>query len=238
MPDRQPALPARHVRSAPEQISATIREWILEGTLHAGDRLPSEEKLAETFGVSRPTVRESLRELRSASLLTSSRGRTGGYRVAEMSVRTLGASVAEAISFSLSMRTLSPAQLFEVRVALEVQSAETAALHRSEADLVRLREAMTTLLDLPADPEVVLTRDLEFHRVLAEATHNPLIIGFAGATTSAFRHVAADVGAISAAEMVAHVDEVVEAVSAADRAAAGVAMRAHLHYFASYFRLT
>jgi DNA-binding FadR family transcriptional regulator len=237
MPERLPTLPSRHVRSAPEQISATIREWILEGTLRAGDRLPSEEKLADTFGVSRPTVRESLRELRAASLLTSTRGRTGGYRVAEMSVRTLGASVAEAISFSLSMQTLSPAQLFEVRSALEVQSAETAALRRSDADLIRLRDASTTLIDLPADPDDVLTRDLDFHRVLAEATHNPLIIGFAGATTSAFRHVASDVGAISAAEMVAHVDEVVEAVAARDAAAAGRAMRAHLHYFASYFRL-
>jgi DNA-binding FadR family transcriptional regulator len=238
MPERLPTLPPRHVRSAPEQISATIREWILEGTLRAGDRLPSEEKLAETFGVSRPTVRESLRELRSASLLTSTRGRTGGYRVAEMSVRTLGASVAEAISFSLSMQTLSSEQLFEVRVALEVQSAETAALRRSEPDIARLREAMSSLLELPPDPEELLTRDLDFHRVLAEATHNPLIIGFAGAITSAFRHVAADVGAISPAEMVAHVDEVVEAVAAGDAAAAGRAMRAHLHYFASYFRLS
>jgi GntR family transcriptional regulator, transcriptional repressor for pyruvate dehydrogenase complex len=225
------------VRSAPEQISAAIREWILEGTLRSGDRLPSEEKLAETFGVSRPTVREALRELRSASLLTSTRGRTGGYRVAEMSVRTLGASVAEAISFSLSMQTLSPAQLFEVRLALEVQSAETAAVRRTDADLARLRGAMAQLLDLPADPDDVLTRDLAFHRVLAECTHNPLIIGFAGATTTAFRHVAADVGAISAGEMVAHVEEVVDAVSAGDSRSAGEAMRAHLHYFASYFRL-
>ena len=76
-----------------------------------------------------------------------------------------------------------------------------------------------------------------FHRVLAECTHNPLIIGFAGATTTAFRHVAADVGNISASEMVAHVDEVVDAVAAADPESAGRAMRAHLHYFASYFRL-
>jgi GntR family transcriptional regulator, transcriptional repressor for pyruvate dehydrogenase complex len=237
MPDRLPALPARPVRTAPEQISAAIREWILEGTLRAGDRLPSEEKLAETFGVSRPTVRESLRELRSASLLTSSRGRTGGYRVAEMSVRTLGASVAEAISFSLSMQTLSSAQLFEVRSALEVQSAKTAAAHRTEEDLVKLRDAVKILLDLPAHPEDVLTRDLDFHRVLAESTHNPLIIGFAGATTSAFRHIAADVGEISAKQMTAHVDEVVDAVSAGDADGAGQAMHAHLHYFARYFRL-
>jgi DNA-binding transcriptional ArsR family regulator len=75
MPEPPSRLPARPVRSAPEQISSAVREWILDGTLSAGDRLPSEEQMATMFGVSRPTVREALRELRSAHLLSSSRGR-------------------------------------------------------------------------------------------------------------------------------------------------------------------
>ena len=135
------------------------------------------------------------------------------------------------------MQTLSSAQLFEVRSALEVQSAKTAAAHRTEEDLIKLRDAVKILLDLPAHPEDVLTRDLDFHRVLAESTHNPLIIGFAGATTSAFRHIAADVGEISAKQMTAHVDEVVDAVSAGDADGAGQALHAPLHYVARYFRL-
>lgn len=189
------------------------------------------------FGVSRPTVREALRELRSAQLLSSGRGRTGGYRVAEMSVRALGASVAEAISLSLRMQTLTYAQLFEVRLALELQAAATAAERRTDEDLDKLRAALAELLQLPADPEDVLARDLVFHRILADSTHNPLIIGFAGATTTAFRRFAADVREISASEMVAHLDEVVDAVCAQDAEAARQAMRAHLDYFASYFRL-
>ena len=238
MPDVPIRLPASPVRSAPEQISTAIREWILDGTLSTGDRLPSEEQMATMFGVSRPTVREALRELRSAQLLSSARGRNGGYRVAEVSVRTLGAGVAEAISLSLRMQTLSYSQLFEVRLALELQAAATAAEHRTDDDVERLRTALDDLLQLPADPEEVLTRDLSFHRVLAESTHNPLIIGFAGATTTAFRRFAADVGEISASRMVAHLDEVVDAVSARDPDAARQAMRAHLDYFATYFRLT
>jgi DNA-binding FadR family transcriptional regulator len=45
------------------------------------------------------------------------------------------------------------------------------------------------------------------------------------------------VGEISAKQMTAHVDEVVDAVSAGDADGAGQAMHAHLHYFARYFRL-
>jgi DNA-binding FadR family transcriptional regulator len=237
-PDSEPPrLSARRVQSAPEQIGSAVEQWILDGTLRPGDRLPSEEQMASMFGVSRPTVREALRELRSAHLLSSERGRTGGYRVTEMSVRTLGTSVAEVISLSLRMQTLTYEQLFEVRLALELQAAGAAAERRSDEDLARLQVALDELLALPADPEEVLARDLVFHRVLAECTHNPLIIGFAGATTTAFRRFTADVQEISSQQMVAHLDEVVVAVAARDAGAAQRAMRAHLDYFASYFRL-
>jgi GntR family transcriptional regulator, transcriptional repressor for pyruvate dehydrogenase complex len=232
-----PRLPNHRVESAPEQIGRAVKDWILDGTLQPGDRLPTEEQMTAIFGVSRPTIREALRELRAAHLLSSGRGRTGGYRVAEISARTLGSSVAEVISLSLQMQTLTYAQLFEVRLALEVQAAAAAAERHTDRDLVRLRAALEELLQLPPDPEELLSRDLAFHRVLAEATHNPLIIGFAGAITTAFRRFAEDVQDIAAEEMVAHLDEVVVAVSAREPEAARQAMRAHLDYFASYFRL-
>ena len=61
-------LPARPVRSAPEQIGNAVKEWILDGTIQPGDRLPTEEQMAKMFGVSRPTVREALRELHPYAL--------------------------------------------------------------------------------------------------------------------------------------------------------------------------
>jgi DNA-binding FadR family transcriptional regulator len=237
--DNDPArLTARPVQSAPQQISSAVEQWILDGTLRPGDRLPSEEQMATMFGVSRPTVREALRDLRAAHLLSSERGRTGGYSVTEMSVRTLGTSVAEVISLSLRMQTLSYAQLFEVRLMLELQAAAAAAERRTDDDMTKLQAALDELLALPADPEEVLSRDLVFHRVLAESTHNPLIIGFAGATTTAFRRFTADVHAIASEQMVAHLDEVVAAVAARDPDAARAAMQAHLDYFARYFGIS
>ena len=230
-------LPIRRVESAPEQIGRAVKEWILDGTLRPGDRLPTEEQMTTLFGVSRPTIREALRELRAAHVLTSGRGRTGGYRVAEVSVRTLGPSVGEAISLSLQMQTLTYAQLFEVRLALELQAAGAAAERRTDDDLAVLGAALAELLRLPAAPEDLLRRDLAFHRALAEATHNPLIIGFVGATTTAFGRFAEDVRHIAAEQTVAHLDEVLAAVTAQDPQSARRAMRAHLGYFACYFRL-
>jgi GntR family transcriptional regulator, transcriptional repressor for pyruvate dehydrogenase complex len=229
-------LNARRVRSAPEQIVASIRASILDGSLGPGDRLPSEQAMAELYGVSRPTVREALRTLRADHVLTSSRGRSGGYRVAELSLQALGSSVGEVISLSLGMKTLTYAQLFVIRFDLELRSAATAAEARTEEDLERLRAA------LPEDPatlsaEATVATDVNFHRTLAEATHNPLIVGFAGATATAFRRFSDDVGEIDPPQMLAHLDEVVAAVAAADAGESREAMRRHLRYFSRYFNL-
>jgi DNA-binding FadR family transcriptional regulator len=230
-------LRARRVRTAPEQIRAQVRDSILDGSLRPGDRLPSEGAMAEMFGCSRPTVREALRTLRADGVLTSARGRGGGYRVAELSLQALGASVGEAISLSLGMKTLDYSQLFAVRFDLELRSAATAAQARTEADLEALRDT------LPADPaelpvEAALSADVAFHRALAEASHNPLLIGFAGATATAFRRFSEEVREVDPPKVLDGIEEVVDAVAAQDPDAAREAMRAHLAYFSRHFGLT
>ncbi len=229
-------LRATRVRTAPEQIATSIRDSILDGSLGPGDRLPSEHAMAEMFGCSRPTVREALRTLRADHILTSARGRGGGYRVAELSLQALGASVGEVISLSLGMKTLDYGQLFAVRFDLELRSAATAARRRTDADLEGLRE---TLPDAPGELSVdtALSVDVAFHRALAEAGHNPLLVGFAGATATAFRRFSEEVQEVDPGQVLAHLDEVVEAVADSDPQAARGAMRRHLGYFSRYFEL-
>jgi GntR family transcriptional regulator len=52
-----------------------LRQQILSGTLHASDRLPSEQMLVRQFDVSRVTVRQALRELRNEGLIRSAQGK-------------------------------------------------------------------------------------------------------------------------------------------------------------------
>lgn len=51
-----------------------VRKEILQGVHPVGERLPTENDLSTRFGVSRQTIREALRELRLAGLVTSRRG--------------------------------------------------------------------------------------------------------------------------------------------------------------------
>lgn len=57
------------------EIAEHLRERIIDGTFPAGQPLPSEEQLAREFGVTRPTVRQGISELRAAGLVEVLMGR-------------------------------------------------------------------------------------------------------------------------------------------------------------------
>lgn len=52
-----------------------LREMIVSGQLKLGDKLPTEEKLCQHFGVSRTTLREAIQSLRVAGVLEVTPGR-------------------------------------------------------------------------------------------------------------------------------------------------------------------
>ena len=57
------------------EIADYLRERIIDGTFTSGRPLPSEEALAKEFGVTRPTVRQGIAELRAAGLVEVIMGR-------------------------------------------------------------------------------------------------------------------------------------------------------------------
>jgi DNA-binding FadR family transcriptional regulator len=66
------------VRNAFEVTVERLAQGIRLGVLVQGDRLPPERELADTFGVSRVTLREAIKALRDVGLVDSRRGRGGG----------------------------------------------------------------------------------------------------------------------------------------------------------------
>lgn len=68
-------MPPQNTQPKYRQIAEYLREGILNGTYPAGQPLPSEETLAKQFGVTRPTVRQGLTELRASGLVEVIMGR-------------------------------------------------------------------------------------------------------------------------------------------------------------------
>ena len=57
-----------------ERVHAALRSGILDGTYAAGEALPSERRLSESLGASRHAVREALKRLQQANLVSISQG--------------------------------------------------------------------------------------------------------------------------------------------------------------------
>jgi len=225
------------VLTAPQQVAAAIKREILEGSLKPGDRLPSEQELGHLFGVSRPTVRSGLQELCAAQILVVQRGRNGGYHVGDFSLQNLEASVMEFISLSLVVETLKPDQFLEVRFAHELLCAETAAHRRTPAALAKLEQIRNQIEDVAGEPRRAFELDLQFHRALAEATRNPLIMSIEGALIAVLHRMIGDARQTAPSETLGNLTEIIDAVHEGDGEGARGAMRRHLSRSAIHYGL-
>lgn len=221
----------KKVLSAGQQIAAAIKESILDGSLPPGAQLPSEEEMAENFGVSRPTIRSALHRLRDQELIAVTRGRHGGYRVAEFSADAIARGVSEYMTLAMGARKLTYADVVEVRSILEVLSARAAAARRTGEDLESLAELEETAgLDGRETWTIhqALGYDMALHRKLAEFSHNPLILAFSSVLALAFRDCDLNLTTLSPPTVIAHLDEIRDAVVLGDGDAAAAAMTRHL----------
>src|SRR3546814_7680036 len=76
-----------------EAIAGKILEQIRRGQLETGDRLPPERELAAHIGVGRSAVREALRSLEVAGVVSVRRGTGGGAFVRESGSDGIEASI-------------------------------------------------------------------------------------------------------------------------------------------------
>jgi DNA-binding FadR family transcriptional regulator len=148
-------------------VADRLMEQILQQGLGAGDKLPTEPALMETFGVSRTVVRE-------AAALLASRGVVEVRPRRGMTVRAPdGSGVAESLHAHLQMSNVSPAQLLQVRLVLETAIVRLAAKQAIDEDIEALRRNLEQMQTAGDDRAKTIELDTAFHELLATATHNP-----------------------------------------------------------------
>ena len=231
-----------HSRTADEVVQR-IELLILEGVLRDGDRLPGERDLSQSLDVSRPILREALKELEARGLLVSHHG--GGTYVADI----IGQVFSRPITDLISRHARATRDYLEYRRELEGLTAELAAQRATETDKALLSRIITDMRAAHASgkAEEELSADVEFHNAIGEAAHNIILlhtmracyrllsegIFFNRRAVFAFPHarerlleqhiaihdavVAGNAPAAKAAAQ-AHIDFVIQAVEAANRA--------------------
>lgn len=141
----------------------------IEKRFSAGDRLPSENELANELGVSRTTLREAVRLLAAHQVLVTERGRGTFVR------QDFHPSDAKLTLESMTPELIDVRDLFEMRLIFEPEAAYYAAQRATDAELERIRHYAELEEELIAKGEDRAEVEMAFHNSIATATHNSFI---------------------------------------------------------------
>lgn len=158
--------------SVADSIIGQIEELILSGVLKDGARLPPERDLAEQMAVSRPKVREALKELETRGLIKVRHG--DGTFVAPL----IGAAMSPALIDLYSRHAGAFLDYLEFRKEQEGFAAQLAAERATAADKEILAGILAEMEAADASRDIAASQDADvrFHAAIVDASHNSLLV--------------------------------------------------------------
>jgi GntR family transcriptional repressor for pyruvate dehydrogenase complex len=210
----------------PERVRQELLGAIRDGRLPRSEPLPTQDELAEQFGVSRTVIREALRLMEASGAVVAKPGRRA------VVAATPAAAVQAGWADWLASHRDEVIELLSVRAAIERLAAARAAGSAEEATVRALRENVRELeaAAADADTEQVVALDVEFHHMVATASGSKLLLGLVDELANAVEgsRIAAFSVTGRAAESAREHARVVDAIARQDAGAADAAMAAHL----------
>jgi DNA-binding FadR family transcriptional regulator len=147
-------------------LRAALLANMRSGHWRAGEKLPTERELSETYGIGRAAVRQVLAEAKARGLITQTVG-SGTY------VSKDASTLLEAIETEAPMHT-SPAELMEARMVIEPMIAQLVVRNGTGADFQRMEECCTRAENAESMEQFEVW-DGALHQAIADATHNTFI---------------------------------------------------------------
>lgn len=148
-------------------LRAALLANMRSGHWRAGEKLPTERELSETYQIGRAAVRHILAEAKGRGLITQTVG--SGTYVSKEAGALLEATDTEAPG----MHT-SPAELMEARMVIEPMIAHLVVRNGTSADFLRMEECCARAEDA-GSMEQFEVWDGALHQAIADATHNNFI---------------------------------------------------------------
>jgi GntR family transcriptional regulator, transcriptional repressor for pyruvate dehydrogenase complex len=176
-----------------EEIADQIRMELSNRRLRPGDRLPAERALAEQFGVSRNTLREALRSLENSGLLRLQKGATGGAFVRE----STGDAIITGLRDMFHLGAIQPEHLTEARVLIESIAVRAACERATPEDIEALKANIASAEQAARDKINFYDHadiHLDFHRIIARATKNPVMVIVMEALIDVMQHFIRAIG--------------------------------------------
>lgn len=158
--------------SIAEAVVDQIESLIVNGILKEGYKLPSERELAEVLGVSRPKLREALKQLEQNGLVTVRHGE--GTFIAQLTGRAMSPAF-------LALYTRHGEAFYhylEYRKEQEAFAASLAAQRATQSDIERLDEIISVMREAweQNDDETSQEADIRLHSAIVDASQNTTLI--------------------------------------------------------------
>lgn len=151
-------------RGNSEELRAALESELRSMRWSEGERLPTERKLCEQYGVARNTIRRALKQLEEQSLIERHIGR--GTFKATSSVQS-----SNSVSDLSDMHALSPADVIECRLIFEPELASLVVVRANATDFARMTACLEGAENAKSIEEFE-NWDGRLHDSIAEASHN------------------------------------------------------------------
>lgn len=151
-----------------EIIADKLEEMILNDKARIDKKLPSEQRLAESFSVSRPVIREALKLVKERGLIESRQG--AASVIIEYSPEQLFKSITR---FTQTQNT-RPEEIHQVRTALELLAVRNASDNATADDVAELKRK-NKVFSADNDTDEHANLDIAFHKAIVKAGKNTLL---------------------------------------------------------------
>ena len=213
----------------PDSIVKQVKRLISMGHLNPGDRLPGERELMKKFKVSRSSIRQALQTLEAVGYVKVIPGK--GTFIQAFSENAV--SLMEPIMLPWAEGNEKQVrELLEVRLILETEAAALAAKRASQDDLDLIYSALEYIVNAHSSGQLneMVAANIAFHRSIAQATGNSLIVTLTDSITATMRDLSSFALRISGGTS-SSVDEhrrVYEAIASGDPQAARAEIDNHI----------
>jgi len=156
-----------------------IRALLEKGVLKPGDRIPPERELARTLKISRASLRTGIGYLAAIGVMKVRHGvgtfiKDGPAEFSKASLGLMGA-----------LYGFQFWQMFEARLIIESSLASLAAERAKEEHHAALAEEVAEMYAIANNPADFLKHDMLFHRIIANASGNPILAALIETITTA-----------------------------------------------------
>ncbi|WP_248730142.1 MULTISPECIES: FadR/GntR family transcriptional regulator [Halomonadaceae] len=211
-------------------VADQLESLITQGKVPVGQKLPTENSLCDSFGVSRTVIREAITHLKSLGLVETRRG-VGTTVLRSASIEAMPA---ERISPTTVEDIL---HVLELRLNIEPAAAELAAQRHDEADRGLLEAKHAAFIKARNEKSQARIEDYDFHYAIAAATKNPFFKVFYEQLSQAVipraKLMSIEINTAATDKYLARVEEehtyILEAILARDPEAAREMMFQHLN---------